>query len=70
MITHIEDAYEECPDCGRQVPLRRVDPPAPDYDDTSGRAPLRPSFGPDRCRTCGSEAAPQPRDAAGGDEPP
>jgi hypothetical protein len=54
MITHIEDAFEQCPDCGCAVPPARVDPPAPDYGrDEPGRPPRRPSFEPDCCPTCG-----------------
>jgi hypothetical protein len=68
VITHIEDAYEQCPDCGCPVPPGRVDPPAPDYDgDKAGRTPLRPSFDAGCCPTCGSEVG-QPDAPAGGHE--
>lgn len=58
MITHAEDAFERCPDCGCRMAPARVDPPTPNYSGHDPeRPPKRPSFAPDCCPTCGSEPA-------------
>jgi predicted RNA-binding Zn-ribbon protein involved in translation (DUF1610 family) len=65
MITHIEDAYEPCPECGSAVPLKRSDPPAPRYDGPAP-APLEP-FAVAECPSCGA-ALPERATTDGGSE--